>query len=481
MSDASDVRHTWYSSNVTQLILMSLIVFACPGMFNALNSIGLGGDPSIGSLVNCALYGTWMATSFLAPTVVNILGAKSCLLLGTLGYPAYALAMYYHRVRWGVAAGAFLGLTAGLLWTAQGQLMMSYPDRGRAGRFVAIFWGIFNSGSVLGCVMSFLLNIGQTSEGPHVGEGTALTTGTYWTFFSAMCAGCVLSAALLPLRHVTRLRVDGKAEYVVDRANDVEPCAQEEPKGLDLAMRELKRTARSFTNPTMLRLIPLFFYSNFFYSYHFGITGVLFDGRTASLTMAFYWMAQILGSFILQGFLDCERVPREQRLNLSFFLIVAYVVGTWVLGGIVQYSYNITSEVQGLDFAGHSRSPILAMGCLFLWGFVDSFVQVWSYWMMSQLSQEPEELACFTAFYKLWQCAGSFLAFLLSVALDSHRLEFWSNVVLIAAFIPPTVVAIRNHRFGSSDEAMEMGKANAKTGKVDSMEPNPKDAVTPEV
>merc|ERR1740121_1893602 len=281
---------------------------------------------------------------------------------------------------------------------------------------------------------------------------------------------------LLPLSRVTRMRPDGEAEYVV--GNTIEQTgkkaftASDEPAGFDLAVQKLRRTFRSFTNPTMLRLIPLFFYSNFFYSYHFSIAGILFDGRTASLTMAAYWTAQILGSFLLQGFLDWKAMSREQRLNLSFYFIVAYVAGTWMLGGWVQYSYGITSEVQGLDFAGHSRSPLVAMLCLFLWGFVDSFVQVWSYWMMSQLSEEPEELACFTAFYKLWQCAGSFAAFLISAAFGSYRLEFWSNIVLIAALVPPTVCAIRNHRFGTED-----AKPASKAENVDAMEPDSRNAL----
>lgn len=457
MCDQATPRHSWFSSNVTQLVLMSLVVFACPGMFNALNSLGLGGDPSIGNIVNACLYGTFMFASFFAPVVVNVLGARWSLLFGTLGYPVYALAMYYHRIRLGVAAGAFLGLTAGVLWTAQGQLMLSYPSSESAGRFVAIFWGIFNSGSVLGCCMSFALNASHSAEGPHAGGTSTLTGGTYWSFFICMCCGCALSTMLLPLRRVTRRRADGEVEYVVankaalpEKAMGADAC---EPAGLTLAKLEFQRTLRSFADPTMLRLIPLFFYSNFFYSYHFGIAGILFNGRTASLTMAAYWAAQILGSFLLQAFLDMSQITRERRLHLSFAFIMTYILATWVLGGFIQYSHAITAEVQGLDFAGHSRSPILAMVGLFLWGFVDSFVQIWSYYVMSQISQEPEELACFTAFYKFWQCAGAFAAFLLSAVVSSYRVEFWTNVVLVAALTLPTVGALRSRRLRSGEEA----------------------------
>jgi sugar phosphate permease len=49
-----------------------------------------------------------------------------------------------------IAAGAILGICAGLLWTAQGSLMMAYPTEGQKGRFVGVFWTIFNLGGVVG-------------------------------------------------------------------------------------------------------------------------------------------------------------------------------------------------------------------------------------------------------------------------------------------------------------------------------------------
>jgi hypothetical protein len=43
-----------------------------------------------------------------------------------------------------ISAGAILGICAGLLWTAQGSLMLAYPTEDQKGRFIGIFWGIFN-------------------------------------------------------------------------------------------------------------------------------------------------------------------------------------------------------------------------------------------------------------------------------------------------------------------------------------------------
>ncbi len=53
-----------------------------------------------------------------------------------------------------IAAGAVLGVCAGLLWTAQGSLMLAYPTEDQKGQFIGIFWSIFNLGGVVGASVS---------------------------------------------------------------------------------------------------------------------------------------------------------------------------------------------------------------------------------------------------------------------------------------------------------------------------------------
>ena len=57
-----------------------------------------------------------------------------------------------------IAAGAILGICAGLLWTAQGSLILSYPTEIQKGRFISIFWSIFNLGAVIGSSVSLAIN-----------------------------------------------------------------------------------------------------------------------------------------------------------------------------------------------------------------------------------------------------------------------------------------------------------------------------------
>jgi hypothetical protein len=53
-----------------------------------------------------------------------------------------------------IAAGALLGICAGLLWTAQGSLMLAYPTESQKGKFIGVFWAIFNLGAVVGASVS---------------------------------------------------------------------------------------------------------------------------------------------------------------------------------------------------------------------------------------------------------------------------------------------------------------------------------------
>lgn len=417
----------WYSNAWTQLLLMSLTVFCGPGLFNALNSIGLGGDPHMGKLVNACLYGTWMATSAFTPAVCNIFGAKWSLFFGTLGYPVYSLAMYYRATSGAVAAGCFLGVTAGMLWTAQGQLMMSYPAEEDAGKYIAVFWAIFNSGGVLGSLASFGLNFQSAGES----TGGGLSPATYFTFLTLMCAGVFLSVFVLPISLVTR----GDYKIVQGTATEL--------SGYQLVKQEFVRTVGALKSFSLLCFIPLFFYSNFFYAYHFGLNGVLFDARTSSLAAAFYWLAQIIGAIMLQRCLDASWISRRTRMFGSFTGILAYIAAIWTLGGRVQYDFDVSYDrTLHLDFTNITTlRPLL---CLLLWGFADSFVQVWSYWMMRLLSDDPEELACYTAFYKFWQNAGAFASFELAHRVNNAYVDYWTNVGLITALALPTLVGIHS-------------------------------------
>lgn len=151
-----------YASPPAQLIIVSMVCFLCPGMFNALT--GMGGGGQINALAannaNTALYSTFAVVGFFAGTITNKLGVKTALSFGGLGYCVYVSSFlsYNHTRNNGfvIFSGALLGVCAGLLWTAQGAIMMSYPPEGSKGKYISWFWMIFNLGAVIGSLVIFI-------------------------------------------------------------------------------------------------------------------------------------------------------------------------------------------------------------------------------------------------------------------------------------------------------------------------------------
>ena len=145
-----------YASPPFQLTLVAFVCFMCPGMFNAVNGLGGGGqfDASTADNANVALYSTFSVLGFFAGSIANRLGIKLTLSLGGMGYVLYIASYlsYNHNQNAGfvVFAGAMLGICAGMLWAAQGAIMMSYPPEQSKGKYISWFWMIFNLGAVIG-------------------------------------------------------------------------------------------------------------------------------------------------------------------------------------------------------------------------------------------------------------------------------------------------------------------------------------------
>lgn len=79
------------------------------------------------------------------------------LLIGTLGYPIYVGSLWYFTNtanEWfPIAAGAFLGLSANLLWTAGAYISFSYSTEGSRGSFISMQWGLLSLFGVLSHVV----------------------------------------------------------------------------------------------------------------------------------------------------------------------------------------------------------------------------------------------------------------------------------------------------------------------------------------
>jgi len=118
---------------MTQVVLVGITCFATVGMFSAVSNLGAGGtqDTALSDISNGVLYGTFALTGLVSGGINNLLGPRLTLCIGSLGYSLYIGSLWCFQTqgtRWFlIFAGGVLGVSAALLWSAQGSIMMSYP------------------------------------------------------------------------------------------------------------------------------------------------------------------------------------------------------------------------------------------------------------------------------------------------------------------------------------------------------------------
>ncbi|KAL9225107.1 hypothetical protein vseg_001069 [Gypsophila vaccaria] len=408
-----------YNSPIIQVIIIGLVCFCCPGMFNALSGMGGGGqvDPTAANNANTALYTTFAVFGILGGGIYNILGPRLTLIVGCSTYVLYAASFVNynrrHNEAFVVASGALLGVGAGLLWAGQGAIMTSYPSVRRKGTYISVFWSIFNMGGVIGGLIPFVLNY-------HRAEAASVNDGTYIGFMCFMAFGALLSLAVLPPSKVVR--------------DDGSVCAQIEYSNVGT---EIVEVLKLFLNWKMLLIVPAAWGSNFFYTYQFNnVNGELFNLRTRGFNNVFYWGAQMLGSVGIGYLMDFSFRSRRKRGFLG--IIVVGLLGTVIWGGGLanQLRYSRNHVPEKLDFKDSGGAYVGPFLLYFCYGLLDAMFQSMVYWIIGSLADDSETLSRYSGFYKGIQSAGAAVAWQVDVHGVSYMNQLIVNWVLTTASYP---------------------------------------------
>ncbi|KAF9901776.1 hypothetical protein EC991_005658 [Linnemannia zychae] len=405
-----------WTSPLIQVIAVGVICFCCPGMYNALNSLGGGGqvDSKVGQNANVALYTCFAIFGLLAGAIHNKLGPKWTIFIGCSTYCLYAgsfLAFIHHKTSWfSVLSGGLLGVGAGMLWTAQGAMMMAYPTEQEKGKFIAIFWAVFNSGGVVGSIIPLVINY-NTPSGP-------LGDSTYIAFMAIMAFGTFIALTLAPPSKVVR-------------TNGEKIKIQEFPTWTG----EVAATMKLFLDWRMIVLVPMFLSSNWFYTYQFSTVNGWFSIRTQSLNNILYWGSQIFGSYGFGRFLDYQGVNRRTRGLWGLAIITAAFIATWIGGIFFQKGFSLGDPMGKTDFKDGS----IYIGPLFLYmfyGLNDAAWQTYCYWLMGALSNDVTVLSRYSGFYKCIQSSGAAVAWRLNAVGTPYMTELIVCFALLIASVP---------------------------------------------
>ncbi|KAF9652385.1 MFS general substrate transporter [Thelephora ganbajun] len=373
-------------------------------MFSAVSNLGAGGiqDIALSDTANGVLYATFALTGLVSGGINNVLGPRLTLFLGTLGYALYVGALWAHQTqgtRWFlIFAGALLGVTAALLWSAQGCIMMSYPLEKDKGKAFGVFWAIFQFGSFIGAIIALAINLQQ-------GHLDAVATSTYIAFLVIIFFGIVSAFAVLPPHRV--VRADGTIVKIDDQSS-----IPQELKGLWERLKDWR----------ILALLPMFFASNYFYAYQGAVNAGKFDGPTRAVIAALEGAGAIVGALLI-GFLvlDASWFPRKTRgwLGLAFVSVITIVV--WSTGLAWQLTFTRDTIGKKINYKDHNFAGKGAL--FFFYYFGDACYQALAYWIMAALTNDPFTLARFAGLYKAVQSAGAAGSF----GMDATRTPYLSE------------------------------------------------------
>ncbi|KGB79054.1 hypothetical protein I307_02859 [Cryptococcus deuterogattii 99/473] len=404
-----------YNSPWTQVVIVGFVCFCSVGMFSAVSGLGAGGtqDTALSDTANGVLYGVFAFMGIFAGSINNILGPRLTLSIGASGYSLYVGALWAYQVhgtRWFlILAGGLLGVTAALLWSAQGSIMMSYSMEKDKGRAFSLFWSIFQMGTLIGAAIA--LGIQAHSTLPSV------STGVYLAFMIIQLTAIGTSWLILPPHLV--VRGDGTIVKLDDAITPKE---------------EARHFLKMFKDWRMLLLFPMFFASNYFYAYQGAITAFLFNGRTRALVSLLTGLGAIIGAILIGVVLDRVPLSRKKRSMIGCLTVIVLNIIIWVGGLVFQLKFTRHTEHTVWDWSdGAATGPIILLMSYYIG---DAAFQGLAYYTMSCISNDPFKLARMAGYYKGVQSAGAAVSFGMDAVATPFLTEHLVSWIMLLISLP---------------------------------------------
>jgi hypothetical protein len=201
----------------------------------------------------------------------------------------------------------------------------------------------------------------------HANHNDAVSDGTYISILILTFLGACLSWTLVDAKHVVRR--DGSRIILMKH-----PTWRTEILGLWETLR---------SDPYVILLFPMFFASNWFYTYQFNDVNLAqFNVRTRALNNTLYWLAQMAGALMFGYALDFPHVRRTTRAKIAWLLMFILTFAVWGGGYVFQVRYT-RKDPKPNNNNGYDWKSSDYIGPMFLYifyGFYDAAWQTCVYW-----------------------------------------------------------------------------------------------------
>ncbi|KAJ1928150.1 hypothetical protein IWQ60_002317 [Tieghemiomyces parasiticus] len=411
-----------YRSTYAQFLIVAAIYFFAQASYMIVNGVGGGGlkDSSVAARSNFFANIASSVVGLFSGALHNYLGSRLALLIGCLAYMFYALSYFIYGMTGNpiivFVAGICFGLSVTLFWTAQGSLMLSYPSEEHRGKYITTFFLAFSASGIIGGLMTIFLNLNSTSS--------ELGVETYWAAIAAGAVGTILTFFLRPNSRL--VRDDGGAVETVKFSG---------------WRNEMGGMGKVFTNRHMLLLTPVFMVFGTYFTYiSNGYNFSLFTIQARGLNATLFSVSGMAGSLVFGFFMDKVKLALRPRGFLVASVLTALICVSWISASFVQGSHTRESEhgIFGLNSSYYWSILIIYI----IWGFLDSTLNAFSFWIMGGVTSDATELARFTGYSRCLQGLGGVLSWGLDTIKVPYIIMLWVSFALLLVGMAFSVFSI---------------------------------------
>lgn len=397
----------------------------------------------IGYISLCIIYLMVAVCNWLSVPLVAVFGAKWSMVVSAALYVIYIAAIIRPYVPM-VFLGAFiLGSAGGVLWTAQGQILIQNSSKERMPTTSGIFWFMLQMSLVVGNLFFALYLKYRDTRPDH-----CISHKDNYIIFGVMTTLGVLGVLLL-LLVMPQPKKDSSLDTSNVNAVDSKPLlagGTEERSGRRFAeaykaLGAIVIALKMLVTPDMMLLAVTFIYTGYELNFWSGVYGPIightrvFAYYNIGLAGFFIGIGEILGGALFGIFGKyTNRFGRDPVVLLGMLLhFVAFLLCYYNLpNDAINNDVSIASSFGTLF---NPSNIYLAMACAFLLGLGDSCFNTQIYSIIGVLYPKDENSAPAMALYKFFQSIAAMVGFLTSTFI---RLQ-WQLLILVVLATAGTI------------------------------------------
>ncbi|WWC93137.1 uncharacterized protein L201_008104 [Kwoniella dendrophila CBS 6074] len=404
-----------HQHSLTQMLFISVQAFCGPALMDAIGGLGRGGlaTPKTSNIRFALMNGTEAIFCAFGGVLINILGAKWCLVLGAATFPLFGASYYcnsqFNNQWFLIASGPFNGAGIAFWNIAEGTYVMSIAPQQKRGKYLALWIISQNGGQLVGGAINLAKNAASAGGG-------GVSPSTYLPFIALQAIALPFALGICEMHNV--VRSDGTKILILPKLSH---------------KAETKRILKTFTSKVILCMTMFIIWSYFYNGPWSTYLSLYFSVRSRALSSLISPFFCIVGCFGLGIVTDSKGVSQRRRAQYGFWLVIIsnVFVYIWSLIMEVRYTRNDPGAIDWSDkrFA-ESFLPY------FFIQTTGPLAQVHCYWLLSSFAESAQDNARNGSALKCIQAIGNCIAYGVSSTGATPLVGMILNCALMLAAIP---------------------------------------------